>query len=54
MIDMQKKNYTIEDLLSILRRLRGENGCPWDRVQTHDSIKNCRIEESYEAIDALE
>lgn len=51
---MQKKKYSIEDLLEILRRLRGENGCPWDKVQTHDSIKNCMIEESYEAIDALE
>lgn len=51
---MHKKKYSIEDLLSILRRLRGEDGCPWDRVQTHDSIKNCMIEESYEAIDALE
>lgn len=54
MFFMQKKKYTIEDLLEILRRLRGENGCPWDRVQTHSSIKNCMIEESYEAIDALE
>lgn len=51
---MQKKKYSIEDLLEILRCLRGENGCPWDKVQTHDSIKNCMIEESYEAIDALE
>lgn len=51
---MQKKSYTIGDLLEILRRLRGENGCPWDKVQTHDSIKNCMIEEAYEAIDVLE
>ncbi len=48
-----KKQYTIEDLIEILVILRGENGCPWDRVQTHDSIKKSLIEESYEAIDAL-
>lgn len=51
---MAHKKYTIDDLIDILKRLRGENGCPWDRVQTHDSIKSCMIEESYEAIDALE
>ncbi len=48
-----EKKYTIEDLLEILRVLRGENGCPWDRVQTHESIKKSMIEEVYEAIDAL-
>ena len=51
---MQKKKYTINELIDIVKKLRGENGCPWDMVQTHDSIKNCMIEESYEAIDALE
>lgn len=50
---MQKK-YTIDNLREIVKNLRSENGCPWDRVQTHDSIKNSMIEESYEAIDALE
>ncbi len=51
---MGKKKYTIDELRDIIKKLRGENGCPWDKVQTHDSIKNCMIEESYEAIDALE
>lgn len=51
---MQKKKYTIDELREIVKKLRGENGCPWDRVQTHDSIKSSMIEESYEAIDALE
>lgn len=51
---MGKKRYTIDELRDIVKKLRGENGCPWDRVQTHDSIKNCMIEESYEAIDALD
>lgn len=48
------KNYTIQDLLDIMETLRGENGCPWDRVQTHESIKKSMIEECYEAIDALD
>ena len=49
-----KTNYTIQDLIDILVTLRGENGCPWDRVQTHQSIKKSMIEECYEAIDALD
>lgn len=48
------KNYKIEDLLDIMEQLRGENGCPWDKVQTHQSIKKSMIEECYEAIDALD
>lgn len=48
------KKYTIQDLLDIIRTLRGENGCPWDKVQTHDTIKKDLIEESYETIDALD
>lgn len=48
-----KKQYTIDDLLDIIVVLRSENGCPWDRVQTHESIKKDMIEEAYEAIDAL-
>lgn len=49
-----KEKYTIEDLLEIMRILRGENGCPWDKVQTHESIKKNLIEECYEAIDAYD
>lgn len=48
------KKYTIDDLLDIMVKLRGENGCPWDKVQTHQSIKKSMIEECYEAIDALD
>lgn len=49
-----KKNYTLEDLKDIIVTLRSENGCPWDKVQTHQSIKKDMIEECYEAIDALD
>lgn len=48
------KKYTFEDLLDIVEKLRGENGCPWDREQTHESIKHNIIEEGYELIEALE
>ena len=49
-----KEKYTIEDLLKIMARLREPDGCPWDKVQTHQSIKKSMIEETYEAIDALD
>lgn len=49
-----KEKYTIDDLLKIMERLRQPNGCPWDMAQTHQSIKKSMIEETYEAIDALD
>lgn len=49
-----KEKYTIDDLLEIVTLLRAPDGCPWDRVQTHDSIKKSMIEEVYEVIDALD
>jgi tetrapyrrole methylase family protein/MazG family protein len=44
----------IDRLLEVVARLRGEGGCPWDREQTIDSLKQYLIEESYEVIDAIE
>lgn len=46
-----KKDFN--DLVSIIDTLRGEDGCPWDREQTHESLKNQLIEECYEVIDAI-
>ena len=34
-------------------RLRAPEGCPWDRAQTHQSLRGCMIEEAYEAVDAI-
>lgn len=48
-----KGNYDFEDLVSIIRLLRSEDGCPWDREQTHESIKKNLIEETYEVIEAI-
>ncbi len=42
------------ELIDIMKRLRDENGCPWDRKQTHESLVPYLLEESYEAIGAIE
>lgn len=42
------------DLIKVIETLRGENGCPWDIEQTHESIKNQLLEESYEVVEAIE
>jgi len=52
--EMQKENYNFEDLKYIIKLLRSEDGCPWDREQTHESIRNNFIEEVYEAIEAID
>jgi len=41
-------------LLDIMNTLRGPDGCPWDREQTHESLKPYCIEEAYEVVDAIE
>ncbi|MET0849965.1 MAG: nucleoside triphosphate pyrophosphohydrolase [Candidatus Rokuibacteriota bacterium] len=43
-----------ESLLSIMARLRGDGGCPWDREQTRESLKPYLIEEAYEVLDAID
>lgn len=48
-----KDFYGIDDLLQIMWCLRSEGGCPWDREQTHESIKKNLIEETYEVIEAI-
>ncbi len=51
---IQKENYNIEDLVGIMALLRGENGCPWDKEQSHTSIRNNLLEEAYETADAID
>ncbi|MCQ2471764.1 MAG: nucleoside triphosphate pyrophosphohydrolase [Clostridia bacterium] len=48
-----KDKYNVYDLVEIIRLLRAEGGCPWDIEQTHESIKTCLIEETYETIEAI-
>ena len=55
MVDFNfKDRYNIDDLVEIVRLLRSENGCPWDKEQTHKSIRMDFLEEVYEAIEAID
>lgn len=55
MIDWpEKEHYTAEDLVEIIRILRRPDGCPWDRVQTHRSIRKNFLEETCEALEAID
>lgn len=51
---LNKTAYSFADLCAIIKMLRGENGCPWDKAQTHESIRINAIEEVYELIDAID
>lgn len=51
---LEKKSYDVNDLVTIVRVLRSENGCPWDKVQTHKTIKKDLVEETYEVMEAID
>lgn len=51
---MKKEKYTFDDLLDVMAKLRSKDGCPWDREQTHDSLKRYMVEETYETLEAIE
>lgn len=51
---LQKTRFDAEDLLRLMRLLRGENGCPWDKKQTHQSLRPYLIEEAYETALAID
>lgn len=46
-------NHEFTSLRAVIRTLRGENGCPWDKKQTHESLREYAVEEVYELIDAI-
>ena len=50
---MSQNGEAIEELIAIMDRLLGGDGCPWDREQTHASLVRYLIEETYEVIDAI-
>ncbi|MBO6010172.1 MAG: nucleoside triphosphate pyrophosphohydrolase [Oscillospiraceae bacterium] len=50
----RKERYGVEDLVEIMELLRSPDGCPWDREQTHASVRRNLIEEAYEAAEALD
>src|SRR5699024_7486777 len=47
------ERYGFDELVQIMRRLQAPDGCPWDREQTHESLRPFMLEETYEAIDAI-
>lgn len=49
-----KERYSLYDLVRIMAALRGENGCPWDKEQTHETLRQYLLEEAYEAVDAID
>ncbi len=51
---MAKIGKEFEELIRVVRRLRAPNGCPWDRVQTHATLKPYMVEEVYEALEAID
>ncbi|MBE6668431.1 MAG: nucleoside triphosphate pyrophosphohydrolase [Ruminococcaceae bacterium] len=51
---LDKDEYGFDDLVMIMEVLRSEQGCPWDREQTHKSIRKDLIEETYEVIEAID
>ena len=55
MVDFKHKQcYTVSDLHEIVRVLRAPGGCPWDREQTHESIRRNFLEEAYEVAEAID
>ena len=50
----EKNRYTYQDLLDIVSILRSPDGCPWDKVQTHESIRRGLLEEAYEAAEGID
>lgn len=51
---LSKTKYNVYDLAEIVKVLRSENGCPWDKVQTHQSIRGDFLEEVYEVLEAID
>lgn len=44
----------LEDLLAVVKKLRSSDGCPWDRAQTHESLRKHLLEETYEVLESLD
>lgn len=51
-MNMKYKNF--EELVEVIRKLRAPDGCPWDRKQTHQTLRPNMLEEAYEAVDAID
>lgn len=53
-MELKKGKYTFDELVDIIAALRAPGGCPWDREQTHKSIRKSVIEEAYEMVEAID
>ena len=51
---LHRTRFTFRDLFWIVSRLRAPDGCPWDRIQTHESLRPYMVEEAWEAVSAIE
>ena len=51
---LHRRRFRFEDLVEIMSRLRGRDGCPWDADQTHLSLRPYLVEEAWEAVDAID
>ena len=51
---LEKKKFDFDDFVQIMRLLRAPDGCPWDKAQTHESIRINALEEAYELVDAID
>jgi len=52
-MDQMDNKYSIEDFKEIIKNLRGEYGCPWDKRQTHGSLTTCMLDEATEAVQSM-
>lgn len=50
---VEQAQYTLEDFREIVKTLRSEYGCPWDRAQSHGSLTGCMLEEAAEAVSGI-
>ena len=50
----EKKPHDMAELLEIVSVLRGPDGCPWDRKQTHETMKKCLLDEANEVVEAID
>ncbi|MCL2555980.1 MAG: nucleotide pyrophosphohydrolase [Firmicutes bacterium] len=53
-IDLTKEKYSFDELVELVSFLTSEHGCPWDKVQTHNSIRGNMLEEANEAVEAID
>jgi tetrapyrrole methylase family protein / MazG family protein len=53
-VENERAGKTFAELLEVMARLRGDNGCPWDKEQSHTSLRSFLLEESHELLDALD